>query len=176
MLSKAFLCILDPRQTVLPLQNTEGNGSAVTAAMGTLIHQQHIMPQFHCQGCSAAQIPQGTAPIAVKLDLQRGSLLHLIVSSKELPSVKGTDGNRLIGNLIQLCDAFPQSILILAVLLLLRNQIHIFIPLARCSIKHHPIGIVGNHQHTGQQDSQNHTDQQHPLSLPCPCIIARDNQ
>ena len=70
--------------------------------MGALIHNKRVLPGLPGQLVAAAKIPQSSSPIAVKLNLERHTILNMIVPGCQLCPIMGRDGHSFIRNFIHL--------------------------------------------------------------------------
>ena len=97
--SEALDRVPDPVQAVPALFNPEGDGMSPAGAVGTLFDHQQIVPLPEDNLRAAAEVPGGSAAIAVEADVQGGAVMLMIVSAAEAEPVMGADRNRLIGKL-----------------------------------------------------------------------------
>ena len=95
--SEAFKRISDPVQAVPAFFNSEGNGMSPAGAVGTLFNHQQIVSLPENNLRAAAEVPGGSAAIAMEADVQGCAVMLMIVSAAEAEPVMGADRNRLIG-------------------------------------------------------------------------------
>ena len=98
MATESVICPLDPAQYIPALENSKTDGSTVAASMRPLVDHQGVETHFPGEGMASRTIPVGMAPVAVKQDLQWGTVLNVVIAAIKRESVKGSDRNLLKGN------------------------------------------------------------------------------
>ena len=129
---------IHPVQTVVLFPDTEGNGAAAALAVGPLVHDQGVLSRFPGQHVSAAEILDTGRAVAMKLQLQRCAVCHMVVTTKEYRTIPGGDAHRFKGHGVHGADKGMHPFLFLFILTALRQLVNILMMRLR-GIEGHPV-------------------------------------
>ena len=91
---------------LLTVGGAQTNHGRLTAAVAALVDQQHIPSCGFGDAPGTGEIPEGIALIAVALNLQRGTVSHMIVSAGKFQTVVGGNGYFFVRCFQKFCDNF----------------------------------------------------------------------
>ena len=163
--TEALTGVFHPAQAVQPFPNAEGDGGSSAFSVGTLVYYEGILSGLPRQLVAAIKIPQGGAPVAVKLNLKRRAVPNMVVPGCQLCPILSGDGHSFKRNLIHLPNKRQHSLPLFFVLRTLRDGITIFRTLFR-GIERSPVGISGNQN---RQKKQSGTEIHDRHITPSPC-------